>query len=313
MRKSDIGPAFCSSTLILGGSAPAATNDQQWTNQIALGSDYDPEDTLWIAPRAPSDDWNMWFKDHVDPLFDRLITNMIVFSGINPNRVYLTGYSAGGDGVYQMGSRMADRWAAAAMSAGHPNAASPLNLRNIGFAIHVGGDDTAFMRNTVALEWGAQLDQLESADPGGYLHQVEVHAGLPHWMNLADAVSIPFVQGFERDPVPARVVWQQADVVGSRFYWLAVDAAQAEQGDQIIAGYSGQTVALESASGIEEVTVRLSDAMLDLDASVTVQSGQAALFAGPVSRTISVLHRTMLEREDPALMFPAEVRVELGN
>jgi hypothetical protein len=169
------------------------------------------------------------------------------------------------------------------------------------------------MRNTVALEWGAQLDQLESADPGGYLHQVEVHTGLPHWMNLADAVSIPFVQGFERDPVPARVVWQQADVVGSRFYWLAVDAAQAEQGDQIIAGYSGQTVALESASGIEEVTVRLSDAMLDLDASVTVQSGQAALFAGPVSRTISVLHRTMLEREDPALMFPAEVRVELGN
>jgi hypothetical protein len=53
--------------------------------------------------------------------------------------------------------------------------------------------------------------------------------------------------------------------------------------------------------------------MLDLDASVSVQSGQAALFAGPVSRTIAVLYRTMLEREDPALMFPAEVRVALGN
>jgi hypothetical protein len=294
-----------------GGAAPAATNDQQWQNQIALGSDYDPEDALWIAPRAPTDDWNMWFKDHVDGLFDRLITNMIVFEGINPNRVYLTGYSAGGDGVYQLGPRMADRWAAAAMSAGHPNSASPLNLRNIGFAIHVGGDDTAFMRNTVALEWGADLDALRDADPAGYPHQVEVHAGLPHWMNLADGVSIPFVQGFERDPAPPRVVWRQPEVPGQRLYWLAVDIADAETGDLVIAGYANQTVAIESATGVSQVTIRLSDDMLDLDASVRVEQGQTVLFEGAVTRTIATLHRTLLEREDPEAMFPAELAVEL--
>src|SRR5690606_28139721 len=131
------------------GSAPPETNDEQWRNQVALAEGYMPEDTLWIAPRAPTDDWNMWFKDHIDPLFDRLITNMIVFEGIDPNRVYLNGYSAGGDGVYQRGPRMADRFAAVGMSAGHPNDASPLNLRNLPFALHVGGDDTAFERNEV--------------------------------------------------------------------------------------------------------------------------------------------------------------------
>jgi hypothetical protein len=294
-----------------GGATTAATNDQQWQNQIALGSDYDPQDTLWIAPRAPTDDWNMWFKDHIDGLFGRLITNMIAFEGIAPNRVYLTGYSAGGDGVYQLGPRMADRWAAAAMSAGHPNSASPLNLRNIGFAIHVGGDDTAFMRNTVALEWGMQLDMLRSADPAGYPHQVEVHAGLPHWMNLEDAVSIPFVQGFERDPTPARVVWRQPEVTGQRFYWLAVDAADADTGDQIVASYSSQTVAIESAMGVSRVTIRLSDDMLDLDADVRVEQGQTALFAGRVPRTIGTLYRTLTEREDPEMMFAAEVAVDL--
>jgi hypothetical protein len=295
-----------------GGSTTAATNDQQWQNQIALGEDYAPVDALWVAPRAPTDDWNMWFKDHIDGLFDRLITNMIVFEGIDPNRVYLTGYSAGGDGVYQLGPRMADRWAAAAMSAGHPNSASPLNLRNVGFAIHVGGDDTAFMRNTVALEWGGQLDALRDADSTGYAHQVQVHAGLPHWMNLADRVSIPFVQSFERDPTPTRVVWRQPEITGTRLYWLLVDADDADTGDVVTAGYANQTVTIESATGVSAVTIRLSDDMLDLDASLRVEQGQTVLFEGPVTRTIGTLYRTLLEREDPETMFPAEVLVELG-
>ncbi len=48
-------------------------------------------------------------------MFDRLIEDMIVFEDVDPNRVYLTGYSAGGDGTYQLAPRMADRFAAAAM------------------------------------------------------------------------------------------------------------------------------------------------------------------------------------------------------
>ena len=63
---------------------------------------------------------------------------------VDPNRVYIMGYSAGGDGVYQLAPRMADRWAAAAMMAGHPNDASPLGLRNItGFNHHTSTTKTA--------------------------------------------------------------------------------------------------------------------------------------------------------------------------
>ena len=43
---------------------------------------------------------------------------MIAFYGVDSDRVYLMGYSAGGDGVYQVAPRMADRFAAAAMMAG---------------------------------------------------------------------------------------------------------------------------------------------------------------------------------------------------
>lgn len=294
-----------------GGNAPPATNDSQWDNQIALVEGYDPQDAIWVAPRAPIDDWNMWFVPEIDPLFDRLITNMVVFEGVDPNKIYINGYSAGGDGVYQLGPRMADRWAGAAMSAGHPNDASPLNLRNVPFAIHVGGDDTAYDRNLKAQEWGEMLEALAAADDGGYRNQWQVHAGLPHWMNLEDAVAIPFVQGFTRDPAPAKVVWRQANVTQSRFYWLAVAGADEQMGTTVTASYAGDTVALSEVSGLAHLTVRMNDAMLDLDQPVRIEQGGAELFAGSLPRTIAVIAQTLDERGDRALVYSAQVEVEL--
>ena len=148
-----------------GGNAPAGLNDRQWQNQIRL---YQPKDSLYIAPRAPTNNWDLWHEAHIDALFDRLLEDAFVLGEVNPNRVYIMGYSAGGDGVYQLAPRMADRWAAASMMAGHPNDASPLGLRNIGFTIHVGALDDGFNRNKVAVEWGQKLDLLQQADPAGY-------------------------------------------------------------------------------------------------------------------------------------------------
>jgi hypothetical protein len=82
-----------------GGSAPKAVNDSQWENQIRL---YQPPDSLYIAPRAPTNGWDLWHERHIDPLFARLIEDAIVLGDVDPNHVYIMGYSAGGDGVYQL-------------------------------------------------------------------------------------------------------------------------------------------------------------------------------------------------------------------
>ena len=119
-----------------GGGAPTRVNDQQYENQKRL---YKPAEGVYLVPRAPTDAWNLWHQSHIDDFFDRLITNMVVFENVNPDRVYVMGYSAGGDGVYQLAPRMADRWAAASMMAGHPNETQPDGLRNIGFTLHMGG------------------------------------------------------------------------------------------------------------------------------------------------------------------------------
>src|SRR6185312_14379870 len=77
-----------------GGNAAPRVNDSQWENQIKL---YQPKDSLYIAPRAPTNTWNLWHEAHIDDLFNRLIEDAIVLGEVDPNRVYIMGYSAGGD------------------------------------------------------------------------------------------------------------------------------------------------------------------------------------------------------------------------
>ncbi|MCA9258949.1 MAG: hypothetical protein KDA61_07105, partial [Planctomycetales bacterium] len=202
-----------------GGGAPKQVNDQQWQNQQRL---YEPDEGVYIAPRAPTDAWNLWHQTHIDDFFDRLIEDFVALEEVDPNRVYLMGYSAGGDGAYQLAPRMADRWAAVAMMAGHPNDASPLGLRNIGFALFMGGRDAAYQRNAVAAEWRDRLAQLQADDPGGYRHQATIYPDKGHWMDREDASALPWMSQFRRDPRPDKVVWKQDDVTHNRFYWLHV-------------------------------------------------------------------------------------------
>ena len=84
-----------------GGGVPKQVNDSQWERHKKL---YTVEEGIYLAPRAPTNTWNLWHQAHIDRLFGRLIEDLIVLEEVNPDRVYLLGYSAGGDGVYQLGT-----------------------------------------------------------------------------------------------------------------------------------------------------------------------------------------------------------------
>jgi len=293
-----------------GGGTAKSVNDSQWRNQIRL---YKPKQGIYLAPRAPTDTWNLWHQGHIDLFFDRLIAGGIVHMDINPDRVYVMGYSAGGDGVYQLAPRMADRWAAAAMMSGHPNDASPLGLRNIGFTIHAGENDDAYNRNRVAGEWKEKLQKLQQEDPQGYVHEVHIHKGLGHWMNLKDAVAVDWMAGFTRNPLPEKVVWKQDDVTGGRFYWVAVPAGQAKSGSQVIVRRNDQEIQILKGSGIDTLIILLNDTMVNLDKVVTVRSDEETIFEGTANRTVATLHRTIAERGDPGLVFSAEVVLDISK
>src|SRR5439155_21348514 len=133
---------------------------------------------------------------------DRLIADFVLRRDVDPNQVYIIGYSAGGDGVYQLAPRLADRFAAAGMCAGHPNEVTPEGLRNLPFFLYMGGADSDYDRNVVVREFSAKLDALQASDAEGYSHRLTVFPGLPHNMQNREAEMIPRMSALRRVPWP---------------------------------------------------------------------------------------------------------------
>lgn len=292
-----------------GGGGPARMNDRQWENQKRL---YEPREGIYVAPRAPSNDWDLWHQAHIDDFFDRLIANTVALEDVNPNRVYLMGYSAGGDGVYQLAPRMADRFAAASMMAGHPNETSPLGLRNLPFAIFMGGKDAAYDRNKVAARWKEQLAKLQQQDPQGYPHEVTIYPEMGHWMQRKDQVALEWMAGFERNPYPKKIVWKQDDVTHERFYWIGVPKQQQIERTEVIVSRDGQAITIEQADeSIKTLIIYLRDDMLDLDKPVTIRWRDQTVFAGIAMRRMATLYQTLQQRMDKHLMFPVRIEVSL--
>jgi poly(3-hydroxybutyrate) depolymerase len=292
-----------------GGNTREAVNDQQWRNQIRL---YTPDEGVYVAPRAPTNTWNLWHESHIDTLFQKLILAAVILENVSPDKVYIMGYSAGGDGVYQLGTRMADHWAAAAMMAGHPNETTPENLRNIGFTLHMGALDNAYNRNNIAKRWGAMLDSLRKADPDGYAHFVSLHEGRPHWMNREDTVALPWMATFKRNPLPQKVVWKQDDVNRLSFYWLAVPRGSVQTGGLIKASVKDNVVDIER-NYADSLYVRFNDKLVDLDKAVTINFLGRRVFRGKLKRNLFTINETVQERKDPGLVFSSQLLIVNGK
>ena len=288
-----------------GGGAPASVNDQQWDNQKHL---YDKTmnslEGMYLAPRASTNTWNLWHQGHIDAFFDIIIQMAVIKENVNPNRVYIMGYSAGGDGVYQLAPRMADRWAAASMMAGHPNETSPIGLKNTPFTLHMGGDDDSYNRNGIARKWRILLDSLESDAPGTYIHQVQIHEGYGHWMQLQDAIALPWMQNYIRNPLPESIVWKQDDVHHKSFYWLGVPEDLIETRGEVRAEYNAQLNEINIISNYSSrLELFLNDNMLNLDEPITIKYQGEVIYQDLVSRTILSIQKSISAKGDSKLAF----------
>ena len=258
----------------------------------------------------PGHPGNMWFKPGIDSLFDELIQTAVAVMGVNPDKVYLMGYSAGGDGVYRLAPRMADRWAAAAMMAGHPGEVSMLNLRNTPFTLWMGELDAAYDRNRMAVERGLELDSLHRADPGGYIHETHIVRGKGHWMERQDSVAVEWMAQYRRNPLPDRIVWRQENVVHPSFYWLAVPKDECVPGAMVVVERQGNQFDIKTCD-YKKLTIRLNDKLADLDQPVSVTYQGKVLYQEKPERTIRTLYRTLGERGDKGLFFCSEITVNL--
>jgi hypothetical protein len=294
-----------------GGGAPAKVNDKQYENQKKLyNATMEGLEGVYLAMRAPTDTWNLWHQSHIDKFLNTLIQLAVIYENVNPNKVYILGYSAGGDGAFQLAPRLADRWAAAAMMAGHPGDASALSLRNTPFSIHVGGLDSAYKRNEHAATWKVELKKLQDKDPEGYKHLVGIPQDMGHWMKLQDAAALPWMAGFTRNPIPSKVVWQQDNVLHNRFYWLEVPDDQMQKGGIVVAEYdreNNEVNILENYSA--ELKINLNDAMFNLDKPITVKFKGNTIYTGEVERNILNIWESLDYKGDAQMAFSASLTI----
>lgn len=216
-----------------GGSAPPSLNDSQWNHMKIYYRD-SVDNGIYVATRGVTDTWNLHFVNESYPLYDHLIADLIALENVDPNQVYLTGFSAGGDGVYQITPRMTDRWAAANMSAGHNNWIRFDNLYNLPLLLQVGANDGAYSRNHNAVENHFQISKLQS-ERGGYLHEMYLHdrgshnswrdndakgglqtivTNLADWLKGASATTtqantnaVHWMKKYARQPYPSQLYW----------------------------------------------------------------------------------------------------------
>ena len=293
-----------------GGNTTPEMNNQQWENQKRL---YTPAEGVYIAPRAAVDDWNMWFRPHVDTLFAQIIQGAVAFHDVNPNKVYLVGYSAGGDGVYRMAPRMADYWAASSMMAGHPGEASAVNLRNIGFMVWMGEHDAAYNRNRLAVEYGQMMDSLQTSDPNGYAHLTTIVQGCGHWMNRADTAAIEWINDFERNPRPELIIWRQEES-GLRdcFYNLSVPKEEMARGKEVRISYYKNVISILH-NDYQTLYIHLNDQIVDLDREVSILCNSTEIFHGKVARKAEHIDASINKLMDSEYIFSSVICIKDGE
>ncbi|MCL2407554.1 MAG: hypothetical protein FWC95_06455 [Defluviitaleaceae bacterium] len=327
-----------------GGGVPAATNDSQW---VAMQTYYQFSVPygIYVAVRGVRDTWNTHFNDESFPLYDRLIENMILFRNVDPNRVYLMGYSAGGDGVYGIAPRMADRFAAVHMSAGHHNWVNPINLMNTPITLQMGENDTAFNRHLETARFGQSLAALANAHPGRYMHTVLMHQGRGHaivdndmgrtlqtvfadseaWLMYREgetdetpetvqinANAVDFLTPHTRDPLPTELAWDLSTRANRRsvesFFWLR--AGFDVGGGTIFASYdrASNAITVDTLDINGEFYVLLNSLMVDFSQPVTIIVDGAATTHN-LTPDEDIVRLTTRERGDPNFQFSAMVRI----
>ena len=176
--------------------------------------------------------------------------------------------------------------------------------------IFMGGKDAAYGRNRVAAEWGKKLTDLREGDPGGYDHKVKIYPQHGHWMNRDDREALPWMIVRRRNPWPKKIVWHQSGRTHDRFYWLSVPGGAARGGQTVRAEVKGQEI-LINAGGLEALTLRLHDQLLDLDQTVTVKADGKEVFKGKVERSMQSLWHSLTERADVSSAATALLELKL--
>ena len=295
-----------------GGGAPGRVNDQQWRSMFERYYKPHPEagGYVYLALRAPNNDWNGFYDDAICPLVERLIRQFVLFGEVNPDRVYILGASHGGYGAFVIGPKMPDRFAAihASAAAATPGETHSENLRNVRFTVMVGDKDTAYGRADRCRDFIKELEGWK-ARYGGFPGEVTLLEGVGHSVPDRDMVAAMLEVGARSLP-PDRIVWSQSDDVLKHFYWI--EAPRPDPMGRIEATVRDNTITLK-ADHQDELALWLDSPLVNLTRPVVIETegGHREVIKARVKP--ETFCEGLEQRGDPKLAAPVRISVRLRH
>ncbi len=293
-----------------GGGAPKELNDSQWEHMKIYYKDH-PEagGYAYVALRAPNDTWNGFYDVYVYPLIANLIEEFLLFGDVDPNKIFIMGYSHGGYGAFAIGPKMPDRFAAVHASAAAPTdgETTPKTLRSVAFTYMVGEKDTAYGRIERCRKFNEAILKLRGDDTNSYPAAMSEIAGNGH-TGLPDRDKIKEMYSHVRNPVPTALTWFMTDKVIKDFYWLHSPSPSKKQ--EINAVCRDNIVTVTTSTNVTAVSVLLDRRLVDFDRPITLEvNGKSTKHQ--VQPSLRTLCQTLLRRGDPDLAFTAELPLDI--
>ena len=296
---------------------------------------------LVLHPRAwAQSEW--WTAGQVENILTLLDTVKRRYN-VDESRVYLTGISDGGTGVYFLAMRQATPWAACLPLNGHPSVLAnpdvgadgqlyPANLANCPLRIVNGGRDRLYPAASVA-------PLVEMFKHGGIPLEFQVYEAAGHdtsWWPEERARFEAFLAPRPRQAHPARVSWESERVDRyNRFRWVVIDRLGARPSDVALEDVnrfspattltiplydrskpSGRVDAVRAGNSIEvttrgvrELTLLLSPDAVDFAKPVVVKLNGRPVHDAVLAKDANVLQKWAARDNDRTMLYAAELHL----
>ncbi len=293
-----------------GGGTAQRINDQQWRVMQRYYRDQDSvPGYLYLALRAPNNKWNGFYDDYVYPLVTNLIRQFLLFGDVDPDKVFIMGYSHGGYGAFAIGPKIPYRFAAIHSSAAAPTdgETSAKTLRTTVFTYMIGERDLRYGRLKRCQAFDELITKLRGERSDIYPVTMEYKEGFGHG-GLPDRDKIRDMYSAKRNASPREITWEMTDTVVRDFFWLAVpDPAKKKEIDAAIKKNAVEVTTTNVAAFALLLDARLVD--FERPIQVKLNGEKRTVEAKPSLRTLC---DSLLERGDPQLAYTARVSFEVA-
>ncbi|HEY4901604.1 MAG TPA: dienelactone hydrolase family protein [Terriglobales bacterium] len=267
---------------------------------------------LVLYPHAGGE---LWWERKPTEMVHALLLEVLRTYNVDTNRVYLTGFSNGGTGAIEFGTRWPDRFAAIASLTGagldSPSGVK-LPMRNLLDVpmLFLHGDQDPRIPSSASVK---TFDELRSLKPR-VEPELHILKGRGHEVTLAsdDGFTLPFFERFTRDPFPQVVSAKVWDTRFPRQYWIEVvegDTAPSE----VEAHITADNLIDIKTHNVKKLRLLLRPELFHSTGPVRVRVNGKDQPALELKRDCQLFLRTADAYADPFLAYTDEVVLDVPN